>query len=139
MRTHLASQFERASLEVGLSRSFRNAATDFGGAGEGNLVNVHVLRQVLADGAAEAVHEVEAAFGEAGDGGDVFCDAEGGQRGVLGRFEHDGAPCGEGWSNFPGLTERDKERIRKPFEGEPDSWRKATVSVAGTLTSMRMG
>ena len=74
-------------------------------AGEGDLVDVHVLADGGAGGRAVAGHDVDDAIGEAG-----FLSqrghAQGGQRRLLGRLQDDGAAGRQGRTPLPGLHQQ---------------------------------
>jgi hypothetical protein len=85
--------FEGDALEVALG-GIDDRAARLGGAGEGDLVDIHVAGQRRAGGAAEASDNVDHAFGEAGFQRQLT-QPNGGERRLLGGLEHDGAAGGQ--------------------------------------------
>src|ERR1043166_2318436 len=84
----LAAQFEADPLEVALGRRLHDDLPGQVFAGECDLIDVHVLAETGAGRRAETGNDVDDPVGEAGflgQGG----DAQGGQRRLLGRLEHD--------------------------------------------------
>ena len=87
-----------------LVRVSHDLVADFGGAGEGDLVDIGVLSESLTSGGAVPGKKVNNTFGETSFH-DEFSDAEGGQRGLLSWLHDNCATGGEGRSEFPGHHE----------------------------------
>ena len=96
----LAAQLEGDLLEVGVGGGLEDLATDEGGAGEGDLVDVHVRGEGGAGGLAEAGDDVDDSGREAGLL-DQLGGEQGGERGLLGGLEDDGVTGGDGWADLP--------------------------------------
>ena len=88
---------------------------DLGGAGEGDLGDVRVLDQAGADHRPLAGYHLEHPLGQPGVEGELG-QAEGGEGGGLGRFDHDGVAGGEGRPHLP-RGDRDRE---VPGDDGPD-------------------
>ena len=78
---------------------FADDAADFGGAGEGDFVDVGVFDDGFADFAV-AGDDIDDAFGDASFLAD-FGEEEGGEGGEFGGFEDDGVAHGEGGGDLP--------------------------------------
>ncbi len=61
----LAAALHEGALEVGLAGALHQMLADFGGAGEGDAVDVHVHGQRLAHGVTKARQHVEDTVGDA--------------------------------------------------------------------------
>ena len=103
----LAAEFESDALEIGFRGGFHDEVADFGGAGEGDFVDVHVASERGAGGGAVAGKQVDDAIGEAGFL-DEFGNAQRGERSLLGGLHDDGAAGGERGAEFPGLHQQRK-------------------------------
>ncbi len=95
----LAAQFERKAL-AGASGGFADDLADFGGAGEGDLVDIGVVDDGGA-GLALAGDDIDHALGQA-DALANFGEQQGRQRGEFGRLEHDRIAGGKGRGDLPG-------------------------------------
>ena len=96
----LAAGFERDMLHVALAGIAQEVLADFGRAGEGDHVDIHMAAERLAGGFAKARKHVEHAFGNAGFSGQ-FGNADGRQRRLLGRLQDDGIAGGKRRSKLP--------------------------------------
>ena len=88
-----AAEFERDLLQVA-GRGVNDELADFGGSGEGDLVDIVVRGERCAGGFAEPGDDVDDAIREAGFLNE-FAEKQRGERRLLGRLEDDGASCGE--------------------------------------------
>ena len=100
----LATELEGDLLQVGRRGGLHDGAAHGGGAGEGDLVDVHVGGDGGASDLAEAGDDVEDTSGEAGLLDEVGKD-KGGQRGLLGSLHDDGVAGGQGGADLPGEHE----------------------------------
>ena len=96
----LATQLKSNLLQVGVSGGLHDQATDGGGAGEGDLVDVHVGGEVGSGDAAESGDDVDDSWWETGLLDEVG-GVEGGERGLLGGLEDDGVTAGNSWADLP--------------------------------------
>ena len=100
----LAAAFEAYVLHVAVGGVFQEVFADFGRAGEGDHIDIHMEAERLTGLFAEARYDIEDAVGDA-----CFrCDlgkAERGKRRLLGRLHDDGIACGERRAEFPGAHE----------------------------------
>lgn len=96
----LSTELESHLLEVGVGSGLHDHAPNGGGAGEGDLVDVHVGGDGGTGDAAETGDDVDDTGGEAGllDEG---CGHEGGERGLLGGLNDDDVTGGNGGTNLP--------------------------------------
>ena len=117
----LAAQFERKPL-VTRGGGAADGASYFGGAGEGNFVDVRMLDQSFAGGTV-AGHDVDHAGGQS-DFLANFGEGERGERGELRGLQHDGVSGGQRGRNFP----RQHEQRKIPRNDLPDH---AAGGVAG--------
>ena len=62
----LAAQFQRDALQIRLSGGLHDQMTNFGGTGEGHLIDVHVVRDGGAGRLAKARQNIHHAFGKPG-------------------------------------------------------------------------
>ena len=95
----LAAEFERAMLE-GLGRRGAHDSADFRRAGERDGADHRMLGQRRADFRAEAGHDVDDAFRDAGVGQRLH-QVEGGERSVLRRLDHAGVAADYGGQQLP--------------------------------------
>lgn len=101
----LATQLEGDLLQVGGGGGLHDGAANDGGAGEGDLVDVHVGRDGSTGDLAEAGDEVEDTGGEAGLLDEVGED-ETRQGRLLGRLHDNGVAGGQGRADLPGKHEQ---------------------------------
>lgn len=97
-----SAEFER-ELFRGSGGDFADDAPDFGGAGEGDFVDVGVFDNGFSDFAV-AGDDADDAFGDARFLAD-FGEEEGGEGGEFGGFEDDGVAHGEGGGDLPAQHE----------------------------------
>lgn len=100
----LAAQLKGDLLEVGGGGGLHDGAADNGGAGEGDLVNVHVGGNGGTGRLTEAGEKVEDTRGEASLL-DVLGEDEGREGGLLGSLHDNGVAGGQGRANLPGEHE----------------------------------
>ena len=98
----LAAQLQRDALQIGLGGGLHDQMADFGGAGEGHLVHVHVVGDGRAGGGTESGQHVHDAFRESRFH-DQLADAQRGQRRLLRRLHHHGVAGGQRRGQLPGL------------------------------------
>lgn len=96
----LAAQLERDLLQVGRRRCLHDLSADTRGAGEGDLVDVHVGGDGGTGGPSEARDDVDDAWGEAGLL-DKLCCHEGGEGCLLGGLQDDGVTRRQGGAQLP--------------------------------------
>src|SRR5438552_3642055 len=84
-----AAEFERDALEIRVRSGTHDQVADFGGAGEGNFVHVHVARKRSACSGPVAGKKIDDAFGKASLKNE-FANAKRGERSLLRRLQHDG-------------------------------------------------
>ena len=96
----LAAEFERDFLQVA-GRGVDDELADFGGAGEGDFIDVHVCGERGAGSFAVAGNDVDDAIREAGFL-HQFAETQCRERCLLGWLEHDATARGEGGAEFPG-------------------------------------
>lgn len=97
----LASKFKRHLLQVGRSGSLHDGTADDGGAGEGDLIDVHVRGDGGASNPAEARDNVEHTGMETGLLNKVG-KYEGGQGRLLGGLQNDGVARSKSRRDLPG-------------------------------------
>lgn len=101
----LTTQLQRDLLEVALGRRLQDLTADQGRAREGDLVDIHVVRDGRTCDAAKAREDVDDARREAS-----LLDQLGGiqtrQRGLLSRLQHDGVARRDGGADLPGPHEQ---------------------------------
>ena len=97
----LAAGLERDMLHVAFARIAQKILADFGRAGEGDHIDIHMTAERLAGGLAEARKHVEHAIGNAGFGGE-FGEAKGVKRRLLGRLQDDRVAGRECRPKLPG-------------------------------------
>lgn len=107
----LASELKGDLLEVGVGGGLEDLATDKGGAGEGDLVDVHVRGEGGTSGLSETGDDVDDSGREASLL-DQLGGEQGGQRGLLGGLEDNGVTGGDGWANLP----RPHEKWEVPWD-----------------------
>ena len=96
----LAAQLERDRLGVALCGVLEEVLTDLGGAGEGELLHVHVLAERTARGWSKTWDHVQHAIGQTclrAEFGEQQCR----QRRLFGRLQHHGVACGKCCANLP--------------------------------------
>jgi hypothetical protein len=96
----LASELERHLFQVRLGRRLHDLSADGGGSGERDLVDAGVGREGVAHGGSVADDDVDDAGGDAGLL-EQLGHVQGGERGELGRLDHDAAAGGEGRRDLP--------------------------------------
>lgn len=97
----LATKLQGNLLQVGGGGSLHDLSADNGGAGEGNLVNVHVGGDGSTSNLAETRDQVEDT-GRETSLLDVLSEDEGRERSLLGSLHDDGVTSGQGRANLPG-------------------------------------
>lgn len=97
----LATEFKGDLLQVGLGSRLEDVSAGNGGAGKGNLVDVHVAGDGSTSGLAEAGKDVDNTGRETGlldKGGSIQTR----QRGLFGGLQDDSVTGGQGRSDLPG-------------------------------------
>lgn len=120
----LASKLEGDLLQVGVGSGLEDLATDKGGAGEGDLVDIHVRGESGTGSLSEAGDDVDDSGREAS-----LLDELGGEQGrewgLLGGLEDNGVTSGDGWANLP----RPHEKGEVPWDNLSTDSDLAAVSM----------
>ncbi len=101
----LAAQFQRDALQIGSSGGLQNEVPHFGGTGEGDFVDVHVVRDSGAGRRPKAGKNVHHAFREAGFHNQL-ADAQRRQRSLLGGLQNNRVPGRQRGPELPGLHQQ---------------------------------
>lgn len=101
----LASELERHLLQVGRGGGLHDLAAYGGGAGEGDLVDIHVRSKSCACGLAEARDQVEDSWGETSLL-DELCGHQGGEGSLLSGLHHYSVTCRQRGADLPGPHEQ---------------------------------
>lgn len=96
----LATELEGDLLQVGASSGLHDGSADNGGAGECNLVNVHVGGDGGTSNLSETRDDVDDSWGETSLLNQLSED-ETGKRGLLSGLQDDGVTSGKGGANLP--------------------------------------
>lgn len=125
----LATQLQGNLLQVALGRGLQDAPANQGRAGEGDLIDVHVVRDGSTGDLAETREDVDHTRREAG-----LLDQLGGiqtrQRRLLGRLQHDGVTGRNGRTNLPGPHEQ-REVPRNDLTANADGFMTRVGQVVG--------
>ena len=96
----LAAKLESDLLQIRRGSSLHDRAADYGRAGEGHLVDVHVRGDGRTRDLAEARDDVDDAWREAGLFHECGCE-EAAERGLLGCLDDHGVSACDGWTDLP--------------------------------------
>lgn len=103
----LSTELEGDLLQVRLGGGLEDLAANDGGAGEGNLVDVHVGGDGGTGNTAKARDDVDNTGGETSLDDEV-ADVESAERGLLGGLHDNGVTGGQGRADLPGKHEQGK-------------------------------